>query len=370
MSEAKRIELEEKEIYFLLIYERKKTENNSDFEFKSLDNSPVCIFTNKEDKENNIYYKKIFKYIIKKDNINLRQTISAVIDRDDYIIDFNLKDDISFIFDLNLKVKNSFFNFPRDINQNNIQYYEKLNMYIECLYQNNEDEKLDILYKDTIHLYSKKPTYVFLMKLFTKVYQDKNLCPLLLDKFNETKDKENQINSIDKINLESLKDIFKSVFENIDNLIAFSSKKEYLKTFYSIILSFLNIYNYETFLELIEILYKKNKEDLFDILLDYKAYFKNDIKKDFDFFNEFISYSTKKTYDEFIKDGLFYLKNINEYLKVLEFNKEKIILIKKFMPIKIINIDKNINLNINEILKYTEKIISFSEKKKKIISIF
>ena len=49
MSEAKRIELEEKEIYFLLIYERKKTENNSDFEFKSLDNSPVCIFTNKED---------------------------------------------------------------------------------------------------------------------------------------------------------------------------------------------------------------------------------------------------------------------------------------------------------------------------------
>ena len=72
MSETNRIELEEKEIYFLLIYERKKTENNSNFEFKSLDNNSVCIFTNKEDKEKNTYYKKIFKYIIKKKNINLR----------------------------------------------------------------------------------------------------------------------------------------------------------------------------------------------------------------------------------------------------------------------------------------------------------
>ena len=266
---------------------------------------------------------------------------------------------------------NDFFKFSNEIDQNIIQYYEKLNLYIECLSLNNEEEKLDILYKNTIKLYSKKSKYILLMKLFTKVYKDRNLCILLLDKFNETKDKENQFNNIGKDNLESLKDIFKEILENVDNLISKNSfKKEYIKYFYSIILSFLNNYDYNNFLELIDKLYNSNKEVLFDILLDYKFYFKNEIKKDINFFNEFIGYSTTKAYINFYRDGLFYLKNINDYLKVLDFNKEKIILIEKFIPIKILNIEKNIQLNINDIIKLTDNIISFSEKNKILLIYF
>jgi hypothetical protein len=366
MSENSKIELEEKIFYFLVIFEREKSENNPEFKFINIKNPPICIFTTKDEKQKNNLYKKIYKYIIPKEYILDRKLIiNALIGDDQYTIDFPVKEGLSFIYDINLKVTNKLYKYPSDIEQNIIKYYEKLNMYIECLSQNNEDEKLDILYKNTIALYSKKPQYILLIKLFTKVYQDRDLCLSLLDKFIETNDKETLFNNIGNDNLESLKDTFKEILENADNLISKNSfKKEYAKYFYSIILSFLNNYDYNNFLELIDKLYKSDKEILFDILLDYKSCFKNEIKKDINFFNEFIGYCTTKTYTEFFYNGLFYLKNIHDYLKVLYFNREKIILIKKFIPIKILSIENNIQLNINDIRDLIEKIISFSEKNK------
>ena len=47
--------------------------------------------------------------------------MEASIDKDQYTIDFILKDDLTFIYDINLKVSSEFFIFAFDIDQNKIQ---------------------------------------------------------------------------------------------------------------------------------------------------------------------------------------------------------------------------------------------------------
>lgn len=51
-----------------------------------------------------------------------------------------------------------------------------MNYFIDALTQNKEEEKLYILYQDTINLYSMKPDFEFLINLFIKSYNNKKNC--------------------------------------------------------------------------------------------------------------------------------------------------------------------------------------------------
>jgi hypothetical protein len=50
-----------------------------------------------------------------------------------------------------------------------------MEFFIDALTQKGEKEKIDVLYKDTITLYSKKKGFSILIPLFLNSYQDKEL---------------------------------------------------------------------------------------------------------------------------------------------------------------------------------------------------
>ena len=392
MEEDKKIKLEKKEVYFLISFERKKTERDEVIEFTDKENTAECLFTKEEEKEKNLFFIKIFKgnYYKKEKRSNI--SLPFKIKEDEYEISFTITN--TFIYNINLKLINSFYGANYEIEQSIIEYYEKLSLYDECLTEKNAEDKKDILYADTINLYSKIKNFKLLIKLFTILYKNKIQCSLLLDTFNQItneKDKEkkrekdtkknngnkNETKDSKKINkqtknieeyvLKSFNESIQKICNESESLISQNSYNP--KYFYSIILCYLNNYNYEAFIEQFEKIYKENKNILFEIMLSYKSYLKNYIKKDFMFFNEFIEYTTKKSYDD-LNNGLFYLTDINTFLKVLEYNKEQIILMKNFGPILVKTVDNFTTFDIKELIKYLDLILSFSEQKKKLFIYF
>ena len=70
-----------------------------------------------------------------------------------------------------------------NIDQKFMKYQDKLDLFLEALKQNREENKNELLYKETIDLYYKKGNFSFLISLFAKIYQEKKLCESLLQKF-------------------------------------------------------------------------------------------------------------------------------------------------------------------------------------------
>ena len=100
---------------------------------------------------------------------------------------------------------------------------------------------IDNFYKETIQLYSNKKGFTFLIELFLKIYQKKNLCPDLLNVFKEinTNSKENAKN-MDRSNiLKNYTSIFKEIKSEADKIIETNDYN--FVEFYGIILSYLNI---------------------------------------------------------------------------------------------------------------------------------
>ena len=349
-----------KEIYFIIILN--ENEINKPFQFDENKNPPKCIFTKKNDKGDII---NIFKYIIKKkkNKVELKFSIE---DNKAFFASFDAKESY-FIFNLDLTSERYLYKSKKTINQNTIQNYEKMNYYKESLLESKEDDKLDILFIDSIKEYSKKPRFEFLINIFINVYKNIDLCSNLLNEFDKNCTKKDQINNIIIENLQKYIEDFNNIYDNLDNLIDDSLN---LIDFYGIIFCYLNNINNEKFLEIFRKIYKKNKEIFFNILLKYKYYFKNQINMEFNYLNELINFSTSQNYDEFIHNVLFYLKGINIFLKVIEKNKEKIIEINEFHPIEFPTIELEPQTKIKEIEDLINNIIIFSREKKKLLIYF
>ena len=71
----------------------------------------------------------------------------------------------------------------------NKEYYEVLEFFVKALEKNGEETTMiDILYKESIELYSKKKGFTLMIELFLKSYEKEMLCPDLMKafkKFNE-----------------------------------------------------------------------------------------------------------------------------------------------------------------------------------------
>ena len=93
-----------------------------------------------------------------------------------YIISFSLKEKKSFIYDAVLTKGHKYL---PNIAQETIDYQDKLDLFFEALKEN----KMKELFQETIELYSKKNGFSFLISLFAKVYQEKDLCKILIKNF-------------------------------------------------------------------------------------------------------------------------------------------------------------------------------------------
>ena len=249
---------------------------------------------------------------------------------------------------------------------------------IEEEIRKNENFKL-------IEIYSKEKSFSSLISTFIQIYNNKDLCPLLLKKFYEininTKEKNtNKIDGMDRNkNLQKYISNFSNISSEANNLIK-SNNYDPIQ-FYGIILSYLNYYDYDNFLKYIDKLYNENTQILFEILLIYFSYFIVPIDKNIKFFNELIDYAISSNKDfYFFEKGLNLIKDIEICIIIINNLKEKIFYTyvrpheKYFEPIKL---KGNLTLKTEDKYKEMEnyvipaiKSIIFFSRDKKVLLIY
>ena len=363
-------------VYLLITYLLDNNQNESN-NIISFQNKGVKIFySEKQEKENNVEYIAIIENNSENHRKNKKYKLEFKIGEKDFAIYYEYNN-AHFIYELEFCSVDSFFKFEKQIPQfmNNSQKFIYFFNSIEKLKQEN---LFDELYNDTINLYSTLPKYDFLINIFVKVYQNKNVCPKLLEEFkkfndkikNNIKDKKFTYINFEKY-LSDYNNIFEEISENIDNIITTNSFNSV--QFYGIVLCYLNNYNLEKFSKLIEKLSSDSKSTLLKILLIYNHFFKNIVKFDKNILIELVGFSAEQFKDNFINfadKGLFYLNNANIFLNAINLNKEQIILIKDFKAILIPNFENYSNINLKEFQKDFDEILSFSEKEGKLLIIF
>ena len=315
-------------LYFFISYPRKKKENDIDISFivpENKDQIPECILNDENYENQTYYYKKIFMVdkSAGKGKKGNNYYFEFEIGDDKFIISFDSKGSL-FVYDVSLEVGKKIIDIRRKISQNNIEYNEKIDFFEKALLKKGNKDKIDELYKETIDLYSKKKGFSFLIALFLKTYEKKDLCSLLMEKFNEINKnpKDNDKNMDRKSYLKEYKSDFNTIKSKADKLI--EDNKYNIIDFYGIILSYLNFYDYDNFNSIINDLNVKNPNDLYEILLIYYAHFKYPVKQNLNFFNKFIKYAIKNKEFAIFENGLNYIKDIETFVNVIENNKEEI----------------------------------------------
>ena len=322
---------------------------------------PECIYTDEKYENQQYFYKKIFKVnkSIGKGKKRNNYYFEFELGENKYIISFENKESI-FVYDVILEMGKKIIDIRRKINQNDIEYNEKMEDFIEALKKDREENKIDELYKDTIELYSKKKGFSLLILLFLKIYKKKNLCSVLLEKFKEmnTIPKDNEKNMDRKSYLKEYISEFQTIKSEADKLI--DNNNYSTIEFYGIILCYFNFYDYQTFSSIINELFNKKSNDLYEILLIYNAHFKYPINQDLYFINKFIKYSILNKEFSVFEKVLNYIRDIDTFINVIEKNKEEIFhkYIKSDNSQKndkyIIKLDKNLKLNKTENIEENE----------------
>ena len=178
------IEDEAKDIYFIISYTKKEKEKPEEVDFSESDIIPENILTNELKQENGEYfYKKVFKFNGK---TNDNYSLEFEIDKDNYIITFEVKEN-SFVYDVELKKATKLLkNIAKEIiDQKIVGFHEKLYIFLEALKKNNKEDLIETLYRETIDLFGNKKDFSILISLFVQIYKNKELCPLLMEKFKD-----------------------------------------------------------------------------------------------------------------------------------------------------------------------------------------
>ena len=231
-----------------------------------------------------------------------------------------------------------------------------MHIFIDSLKENNEENKIDELYKDTIDLYTVKTGFAFLIELFIEIYKKKDLCSKLMEQFKTMNEKQNKNDKKEKIdkNMDRKKylekhistfDIIKSEAEKLIEEYEYKNIE-----FYGIILCYFNFYNKKNFSLTVDYLFKNKPNDLYEILLIYYSHFKNPINQNFEFFNKFIKYTILNKDFTFFERGLSYIRDIETYLNIIE--KNKVDIFNKYI--------KDNKEQLKHIIKENRKFIFFS----------
>jgi len=316
-----------KSYYFFVYYPRNEKEKENDIEFvepEEKNQQPECIFSSEEFENGAFYYKKIFK-VTPKETKGKKSTscyYEFEIGEEKYIISF--KRNSTFIFDVDIEFVKSAIDIRRKIVQTNIKYIDKLDYFIEALKENNEEGKIDELFKDAITLYSGLKLFSFLISIFLKIYKKKELCTELIRNFKEMNcDPKQSEKNMDR------KDYLKDYISKFNEILSESYKlvddNNYNSIeFYGVILCYLNFYDFQNFTSLVNKLSEKMPEDLYKILLIYNKHLINPIKQKFEFLNQFICYILKNEKFDTFKIGINYIKDLETYIAIIAKNKEEI----------------------------------------------
>ena len=287
-----------------------------------------------------------------------------------YIIEFELSNK-TFIYEPKVTNAGGFYGTKKVIPQDILSFSEKMNIFYSALTKEAENEEsLSSLYKDSIAVYGKNPTFEFAINSFVKVYNNLDICKLLLKEFKNSLKKDTQNNDINNENIQKFKDTFQDICDKSENKI--KENLDIITDYYGIILCYLNNYNFPKFSETVKHLYAQDSTILFQILLTYKSYFKKDIKVDEKILDEFIEYTAGKTYKDLTESALIYLKNLKLFLKIINKNKEKLIDIENFKPIQSTNHLENkiAQKDLNEIIELLNDIMEFSNEKNQLLIAF
>ena len=318
----------EKYLYFFISYPKTIEENFDTFNFINPENKPVCIYSEEAGDNEKYYYNKIFK-------------VKFQLSGDKFWISLSGKN--LFIYDASFEAKKKNEELPTDIVQKTVEYSEKFEKFLKALESNKEREKIEDLYQDTIDLYSKQKDFVLLISLFIRIYQNKNLCLLLLENFRKNYSKPTNMDI--KSYLKEYKSKFNYIMSEADQLINMNNYN--IIDFYGIILCYFNIYDTDNFSIIVEKLSNIYPKELYEILLLYNAYLKNPIILQYNFFNKFIKYifDHKKDFSDFLI-GLNYIKDLFIFTNIIQDNKDYIIDL-------LINSTGNIN-DINNIINFLD----------------
>ena len=346
-----------KESFFLIYLETiSDMKDNAEIEFNTKDEPPTCIFkkTLEEDKEKKCKFIQIFKYLHKP--IKLAELDFSFAQKEYKI---TLDSNKTFIYNTILMQKTT------KIPQNKLENYEKMNYFIEAVKKSNEEDKLNILFEESINHFSKVNDFLFLINIFINVYNTE-LCANLLKEFSENSKTDNLLEKDVIIkNNEYILNYLEDIYKNKEDLIAkFKLDKIY---FNGLILTIYNNCFIENYEDKFNDLYKNDKKSLIEILLKYKKLFKNQINLDEEKLNEIIKFATSKSYDEFIINGLSYLKNINVFLNIIESNKNEIIGISNFKPIEMIKAENIEKVDLKKMIEKIQDILNFCDEKKIIL---
>ena len=350
-------------LYFYISYSKTKQENISDIKFvvpEKKEQKPECISSEEIYDKKSYNYKKIFK--VNKSAAKGKKATNYYFEFETgeyrYIISFDSKGS-TFVYDATVEVEKRRIEIRRKVNQNMFEYTEKLDSFEAALKKKGEENKIDDLYEQTINLYSKKKGFSLLISLFLKIYKKKNLCSSLLKKFKEMNGnpKDNEKNMDRKSNLKDYTSIFKEIKVEAKKLI--ESNNYDTIDFYGIILCYLNYYDYDNFIKIVEELSTEKPNDLYEILLTYHAHFKYPINLNLDFFNKLIKYTILNKDFTVFQNGLGYIKDLGTFINVIDENKEDFY--EKYIKSNnsqkneknIIKVDKN--LISKKIMELTEK---------------
>ena len=152
------------DIYFFISYEKNQKEEESDIDMILKEKNELkCIYVD-EKYEDQIYYcNRIFK--IRKSAGKREKGNNYYFEfqknDDQYILKFDSKGSI-FIYDVILEVGKKMIEIRRKINHNK-EYYKTIEFFIKALKKNGEENLIDILYKETIELYSMKEGFIFMI---------------------------------------------------------------------------------------------------------------------------------------------------------------------------------------------------------------
>ena len=320
-----------REIYFIVLIPSEEKINFDDLKLLS-EIEPEIIYKSSIGKGKGTFlFHNVFKMILKKIEKNektLQNTLQYEIGEQSYDISFNVQKE-TFIYEIKLLKGNKFLGniVKRNINQNIIPLHYKLDIFLEALKKNNEIDKIEILYGETIELY-KKINFSLLISLFLKLYDPskelketlkqrmKKLCSNLIDIFKEINDEGNSDRDED-LALEL--NTFNQIYLNANSLIE-ESKYDPI-SFYGIIFCYLSHYDKENYSSIIKNFEGSNKI-LYEILITYYSHFKNPLNQDSEFYNQFIIYAINKGKNlEIFEIILDYIDDIETFLYVINNNK-------------------------------------------------
>ena len=353
------------DVYFIILIPSEEK-----FDFKSMKFvagiSPSIIFNKTIDKGNGSQLEEIiFKFKRKKkkkdDKESKRKgekeyTIKFISGDYVYIISFDSKKN-SFIYSPDLKKRHIYLdNIPDEpIEQNIITLYNKLDIFLEALDKNNESNKKEKLFEDSIYLYEKKKKFSLLITLFLNIYdKNKDLCNKLIEIFYKINEEEN---TDKEKNLKKDLNVFNDIYLKAQKII--EENKYNPIYFYGILFCYLHYYDKNNFSAMIKNFSEGNADILYEILMKYYSHFMNPLKQNKEFYNRFIKYVLKKEKKlEILNRVLKYIEDIEAYLFVINENKKEIF--EKYGQLKSYPIKLRPNL---KLLKY------INDKAKKLIKI-